>query len=94
MQVQSFATPVRAGQRTVGGRAEDKRGVTVLHRCDAGTGCCPQDPVLVQCGPASEETVRLVVMVADVVSNVTAATRVIRATNHTRCECQEVNYNF
>lgn len=62
---------------------------TVLHRCDAGAGCC--GPGLT-CGPAAVETVSLpfhVTYMVDIVGhpkNSTAVERV-QAVNHTRCEC-------
>lgn len=63
--------------------------MTVLHRCDAASGCC--GPGLT-CGPAATETVSLPFLVTYMVDIVghprnSSAVERVEAVNHTRCEC-------
>lgn len=64
--------------------------VTVLHRCDAGSGCCFSPSFL--CGPIDTEPAYLKFYVSDIV-NKRQGYEIIEATNHTKCGCIEADNN-
>lgn len=66
--------------------------MTVLHRCDSGSGCCLHGDVTLECGPVKTEEVELTYHVVHTVGtgahkagSTTVETRVF--TNHTECGC-------
>ncbi|XP_046397311.1 uncharacterized protein LOC124164158 [Ischnura elegans] len=65
--------------------------MTVLHRCDGGTGCCDQTEGM-SCSPA-EDGVATVSLVFRVQAHFQRKARFVwaTATNHTACECRNQN---
>lgn len=68
--------------------------MTVLHRCDAGAGCCLNGDRYA-CGPAETEDVKLTFHVTYAVATAdfkkgTVLFDTIIAQNHTRCSCIEM----
>ncbi|XP_046397221.1 uncharacterized protein LOC124164093 [Ischnura elegans] len=61
--------------------------MTVLHRCDAGSGCCMQGSGL-RCGPEKEDSVQLDFKLMEM-STKRVRHVIVSAHNHTKCACME-----
>lgn len=60
--------------------------VTVLYRCDQGSGCCFGGKI---CGPNTTEEIDLKFLVSKI-DNENPTFEIISVKNHTKCECFEV----
>lgn len=67
--------------------------MTVLHRCDSGSGCCLQGDVRRECGPVKTEEIELTFQVIHTVGEKvhkvgSSTVKTMVFTNHTECGCK------